>query len=319
MARSVASTHLAPPAAAAWTWAAVGAALLAMPVSRPPQPMALRPVAAHEPVAASPWEGAERVYEELDRRFRHAPAPARDALARLIVEEAARAEVAPLLVLAVIQVESGFDVRAVSPVGAVGLMQLMPPTLREELALASLRATDPFEPAANVRAGIRYLGKLIATFSDLELALMAYNAGPGRIRRHLEAGGVPERFLGYPRDVLRVVERMGVTIPGPRTRPARARRAPAAAHATRPAPPGAEPTALHHLPGPLAAEILAAVEASAAAVAEAVAAIDLSRLPVPPAPTRANPERRACVRDEPALPMSRGRERPRPLERALPS
>jgi hypothetical protein len=326
MARSLASPpDFAPVAAAAWSWVSLAAALLAIPVAPLPPAPSFRPVAAHEPVAASAWEGADRVYEELDRRLRGVAASDRAGLARLIVAEAARAELAPLLVVAVIKVESGFDARAVSPAGAVGLMQVMPPTLREELALASLRAPDPFEPAANVRAGVRYLGRLVATFADLELALMAYNAGPARIRHHLGVGGVPARFRGYPRNVLREARRLAPTASAPLARAAASPRRPlAVAHAaTRSAPSSLHArTALRHRAprGSFPAELLATFAAGAARAGEAiVAAVADPRPAGPPAPASAAPERRACVVTEPALPMSRGRERPRPLERPLPS
>lgn len=82
-------------------------------------------------------------------------------------------------------------------------MQLMPFTLREVALRHRLGAPDPFDPVRNVRAGIRYLTELVGAFGDLELALMAYNAGPARIRAHLRGGGVPSRLLRYPREVLR--------------------------------------------------------------------------------------------------------------------
>ncbi|MEZ4649069.1 MAG: lytic transglycosylase domain-containing protein [Candidatus Eisenbacteria bacterium] len=86
------------------------------------------------------------------------------------------------LLKAVVQVESGGNVRAVSPKGAQGLMQLMPGTARE------LGVSDPFDPEQNVRGGAAYLAKQIERFGDLPRALAAYNAGPGAVQRH---GGVP--------------------------------------------------------------------------------------------------------------------------------
>ena len=86
------------------------------------------------------------------------------------------------LLKAVVQVESGGNVRAVSPKGAQGLMQLMPGTARE------LGVSDPFDPEQNVRGGAAYLAKQIERFGDLPRALAAYNAGPGAVQKH---GGVP--------------------------------------------------------------------------------------------------------------------------------
>jgi soluble lytic murein transglycosylase-like protein len=196
-------------AAAAAGYVAFWGLLAAIATPTPSEPVTIRTAAAHAPGAVVPWAAVgHRVYEEVDRRMRKLGVAHRSGVARTILEEAARAAMDPLLVLAVIQIESGFDPHAVSPVGAAGLMQLLAPTMREELARWRLGAADPFDPVANVRAGVRYLDRMLHSFHDLELALMAYNAGPARIRRHLRDGGVPERFLSYPRGVATARERL---------------------------------------------------------------------------------------------------------------
>lgn len=87
------------------------------------------------------------------------------------------------MIRAVMQAESGFNARAVSPVGALGLMQLMP-------ALATaLGVTDPLDPRQNIMAGSRYLKQLMdAHRGNVRLALASYNAGPGNVAKY---GAIP--------------------------------------------------------------------------------------------------------------------------------
>ena len=101
--------------------------------------------------------------------------------AEIIDRVAARHGVDARLVRAVIEVESGYQPRARSPKGAMGLMQLMPATARQ------YDVTNPYDPAANIEAGTRHLKSLLARFPPA-LALAAYNAG------HLAV----ERFRGIP-------------------------------------------------------------------------------------------------------------------------
>jgi soluble lytic murein transglycosylase-like protein len=117
-------------------------------------------------------------------------------LALLIERYSTRHDLDPRLVRAVIEAESGYNPRARSHKGAMGLMQLMPATAR------SLAVSDPYDPEQNVRGGTAYLRRLMDRYGQTELALAAYNAGPEAVDRY---GGVPpyretrtyiERVLG---------------------------------------------------------------------------------------------------------------------------
>jgi soluble lytic murein transglycosylase len=124
------------------------------------------------------------------------------SLAIAIVREAKKNDLDPLLVVALIRAESSFNNYAVSGVGAMGLMQLMPPTgeyLLSKRGLKLGRKTNLFDHELNVELGAAYLADLIRRFGTLEHALVAYNAGPGAARKILAKPEVRRRFLaGYP-------------------------------------------------------------------------------------------------------------------------
>ncbi|MCP4572060.1 MAG: transglycosylase SLT domain-containing protein [bacterium] len=114
-------------------------------------------------------------------------------------DAARRHGLAPELVLAVVMEESGGEADAVSPKGAQGLMQLMPATARE---MGVDRSDDPGQ---NLAGGSRYLAEMLERYDDdLELALAAYNAGPGNVDR---AGGDIPPFPETQRYVARVLDR----------------------------------------------------------------------------------------------------------------
>jgi soluble lytic murein transglycosylase-like protein len=96
----------------------------------------------------------------------------------MVKQAAAKYGVDPLLVHAVIEVESNYDPFAVSPKGAAGLMQLMEATARR------LGVANRFAPWENIDAGVRYLKYLQDLFPDQRLALAAYNAGEGAVIKH---------------------------------------------------------------------------------------------------------------------------------------
>lgn len=114
----------------------------------------------------------------------------------VISEEAIRQGMDPLLCNAVAQTESGYNARAVSRKGAIGLMQLMPGTAR------ILGVSDAFDPKQNVQGGIKYLSEQLKAFGKMELAIAAYNAGPEAVRKYHGIPPYPET-VNYVKKVLK--------------------------------------------------------------------------------------------------------------------
>jgi soluble lytic murein transglycosylase-like protein len=146
-----------------------------------------------------------------------------------LVEKTSRAHnVDPLLVDSVIRVESNYNPNAVSPKGAEGLMQLMPPTAR------MLGVSDSFDPAENIEAGVKYLKYLQDLFKDDRLALAAYNAGPAAVDRFKQIPPYPE--------TQKYVEKVGKKYGEARTAAAQKAAQDAAAPKVEAAPAPAQPT-----------------------------------------------------------------------------
>lgn len=110
------------------------------------------------------------------------PPPVPPQYAAALTQAAAAANVSPTLLSALVWQESRWNQGAISPKGAIGLAQLMPATART-------LGVNPADPVANLNGGARYLRQLLDEFNgDVERALAAYNAGPGRVH---SSGGVP--------------------------------------------------------------------------------------------------------------------------------
>jgi peptidoglycan lytic transglycosylase len=134
------------------------------------------------------------------------PARQQRRLAVAIVREAERNNLDPLLVIALIRCESSFNNYAVSDVGAMGLMQVMPDTglyLADKAGFRLGRSTNLFDAETNIELGTAYLADLIQRFGSLEHALVAYNAGPGLAKKILAKRDSRKKFMkGYPSKVV---------------------------------------------------------------------------------------------------------------------
>lgn len=133
----------------------------------------------------------------------------RERLVTFISEESRRYGFEPELIMALISTESSFYNWSSSPKGAIGLMQLIPTTGREMAEINNIvwqgEKDVLFDPFVNIKLGVHYLSMLHLRFKNIELALTAYNYGPGNVRRWIDEGeALP---AGYAMKVLKFYER----------------------------------------------------------------------------------------------------------------
>jgi len=164
-------------------------------VPRPDRGGPVRPVQVTKWVEKTPPRELVKIYSIVKS---HRPGIADKEFWKVstaILDESARRDLDPMLVLAVIKVESGFRDQALSPMGARGIMQIMPETgkyLSEELLRVDGLKTRTFtpnhldDPVLNIKLGVYYLDGLKKQFRNLNLALLAYNLGPGEIQNRLD-------------------------------------------------------------------------------------------------------------------------------------
>ncbi len=188
-----------------------------------------------------PPQGGDRSYRVIGSMSFRATRPVdgryTGAYDQLIEKHAATYAVSPQLVRAVMQVESGFNPRAVSVKGAAGLMQLMPSTAIE------MGVRNVFDPDENIRGGVAYLRQLLNRYGgDVQLALAAYNAGPEAVARHGNQVPPYRETRNYVSKVRSRTDGNGTIAPPP----PRARRAPASNGTARVANAAPPPARIYH-------------------------------------------------------------------------
>ncbi len=192
-----------PPVAAAPT----AEPIVAATVEPRPEPIEIAPKAPAPQPDADAEARRERVDELTaflsEQRTGLTPDEVR-VLAATIVDESDRHGLDMRLVLALMYVESRYNAFAVSPVGAIGLMQILPPTgeeLAEQLGIEWRGPQTLFDPVANVRMGVAYVKWLSDRYGKMSTALAAYNWGPGTVDRRLRRGTpVPRVYPGLVMD-----------------------------------------------------------------------------------------------------------------------
>lgn len=174
------------------------------PMRAQPAVVAAKPAPAPKPVAVAakpkpavaPKAEKPKVHpsQELASKYRKQGYKISSSLARDIYEVAVESEIDPAVAFGLVRAESGFRTGARSPVGAVGLTQLMPATARwmePGVTRSALRDSE-----TNLRVGFKYLRYLVDKYDgDTKLALLAYNRGPGTVDRALKRGRNPDN--GY--------------------------------------------------------------------------------------------------------------------------
>ena len=136
---------------------------------------ASKPTAAEQRMQKTSQSGFQKVLEGIGRREIA-------SMDSMFEAAGAKYDISPRLLKAVAKAESNFNPRAKSRAGAMGVMQLMPGTAR------SLGVTDPYDPWQNIMGGARYLKQNLDRFGSVSLALAAYNAGPGSVKKY---NGIP--------------------------------------------------------------------------------------------------------------------------------
>jgi soluble lytic murein transglycosylase-like protein len=174
--------------------------------ARPSAPDLAPPVRPAVAPSALPGDWARLVLASSRETFPGVAREQAEKIVPIVQRYATRFKVDPLLVLAVIQVESRFDATAISDQGAMGLMQLRGDTaheLAEDLGLSWRGDEQLFDPETNVMLGCAYLSRLTSRFGDVDAALAAYSSGPALIEARRDMNSrIPLAYTDRVWDVL---------------------------------------------------------------------------------------------------------------------
>jgi len=189
--------------------ALVGGVSISQLGGKPDQRTVAEALASRAVSAEAPFKRAmaEPTPEELADRFNRQGYAVTPELARTIANAATRHGIGREIAFGLVRTESGFSNKATSRVGAIGLSQLMPRTARWIKPGTTTRQLR--DPAHNVDVGFTYLRRLIDRYEgNVEMALLAYNRGPGTVDRIVKKGGDPDN--GYAAAVLRDAPKNGI-------------------------------------------------------------------------------------------------------------
>lgn len=143
-------------------------------------------------------EMIQEIREVLARNSKDLSEETQRELAKLIYLESIRYNHDPKFILAIIAIESSFQNRSVSEKGAKGLMQLMPyvaESIAKDLGIEWKGDLTLFNPHLNIKMGIHYFSQLLSDFSDIRIALTAYNYGPSYVKELMESKKrIPHHF-----------------------------------------------------------------------------------------------------------------------------
>ncbi|MGB9781184.1 lytic transglycosylase domain-containing protein [Caldanaerobacter sp.] len=146
----------------------------------------LKEIQARLPANIKIFNESPSFQEILQDKIKNVEQALPDEIENIVKQASIKYGIDENLIKAVIKTESNFNQYAVSPKGAIGLMQLMPTTAKE------LNIQNPFDPVQNIDGGVRYLKKLLDIYKDVRLALAAYNAGPQAVEKYHGVPPYPE-------------------------------------------------------------------------------------------------------------------------------